>query len=49
MRTIQRFAPDAQIDLIVSEPRGAQSAYRVSFKASTRPALTILPDGTPVD
>jgi hypothetical protein len=49
MRTIQRLAPDAQIDMIVSEARGGQAAYRVSFKGGVRPGFTILADGTVVD
>jgi hypothetical protein len=46
VKSIQRHAPDAQVDSIDKQVRGDQTTYVINFKDRLHPALRINSDGT---
>jgi hypothetical protein len=46
VKTIQRRAPDAQVESIVKEVHGDQTTYAVTFKDGVHPAMRLASDGT---
>ncbi len=46
VRTVQRQAPEAEVDTITKEKRGDQTVYLITFKGRLHPSMVVAADGS---
>ncbi len=45
VRTVQRQAPEAEVDTITKEKQGDNTVYHITFKGRSHPSITVRADG----